>query len=139
MLIDSNTITTYIPQRFPFVMVDQLISASETQFESKFTIKDDNIFLENGILSESALIENIAQTCAAGFGYVGSQNGEEAGKLGFIGSVTRLEVLGIAKKDDQISTKVSVISTFDTIHLIEGTAFHGDTPLLTCQMKIVVG
>lgn len=139
MLIDRDSITTYIPQRFPFVMVDQLISASETQFESQFLITNENIFLENGILSESALVENIAQTCAAGFGYVGSQNGEEAGKLGFIGSVTRLEVLGVANVNDVISTKVNVISTFDTIHLVEGTAFKGETPLLTCQMKIVVG
>lgn len=139
MLIDKNTITDYIPQRFPFVMIDKLISANETQFESEFEITADNIFLKDGILSESALIENIAQTCAAGFGYVNSQNGEGAGKLGFIGSVSRLEVKNAAAKSDVITTKVTVISTFDTIHLIEGTAFCGDEELVTCQMKIVVG
>lgn len=139
MIIDKNSITNYIPQRAPFVMIDSLISASETQFESEFKITGDNIFLKNGILSESALIENIAQTCAAGFGYVGSQNGEEAGKLGFIGSVSRLEVKKIAKENDIIQTKITIISTFDTIHLIEGAAFRGDDELVSCQMKIVVG
>lgn len=139
MLIDKNSITNYIPQRAPFVMIDKLISADEIQFESEFEITGKNIFLKDGILSESALIENIAQTCAAGFGYVGSQNGEEAGKLGFIGSVSRLEVKNSAKENDIIKTKITVISTFDTIHLIEGTAFQGNEELVSCQMKIVVG
>lgn len=139
MLIDKNSITNYIPQRAPFVMIDKLISADEIQFESEFEIAGKNIFLKDGILSESALIENIAQTCAAGFGYVGSQNGEEAGKLGFIGSVSRLEVKNSAKENDIIKTKITVISTFDTIHLIEGTAFQGNEELVSCQMKIVVG
>lgn len=139
MLIDKNSITNYIPQRTPFVMIDSLISANETQFESEFEITGENIFLKNGVLSESALIENIAQTCAAGFGYVGSQNGEEAGKLGFIGSVSRLEVKKSAKENDIIKTRITIISTFDTIHLIEGTAFRGNEELVNCQMKIVVG
>lgn len=139
MLIDKDSITNYIPQRAPFVMVDKLISASETNFESEFKIEPTNLFLENGILSESALIENIAQTCAAGFGYVGSLKGEGAGKLGFIGAVSRLEVKDVAKVDAIISTKITIISTFDTIHLIEGTAFQDEKELLYCQMKIVVG
>ncbi len=139
MLIDKNSITNYIPQRFPFVMIDALISANETQFESEFEIRKENIFLKDGVLSESALIENIAQTCAAGFGYIGSQHGEEAGKLGFIGSVSRLEVKKAAGENDWIVTKVAVISTFDTIHLVEGTASCNGEELVTCQMKIVVG
>ena len=120
-------------------MIDSLISANETQFESEFEITGENIFLKNGVLSESALIENIAQTCAAGFGYVGSQNGEEAGNLGVIGSVSRLEVKKSAKENDIIKTRITIISTFDTIHLIEGTAFRGNEELVNCQMKIVVG
>jgi predicted hotdog family 3-hydroxylacyl-ACP dehydratase len=139
MLIDKNFITKYIPQRYPFVMIDKLISANETQFESEFEITGENIFLKNGILSESALIENIAQTCAAGFGYLGSQNGEEAGKLGFIGAVSRLEVKKVAKENDVVKTKITIISTFDTIHLVEGTAFRENEELVSCQMKIVVG
>jgi len=139
MLIDKDSICTYIPQRFPFVMIDELMTASETGFESQFEIVDSNIFLKDGILSESALIENIAQTCAAGFGYLGAQNGEEAGKLGFIGAVSKLEVTGKANLGDVVETKINVLSTFDTIHLIEGTAFFKGNPLVTCQMKIVVG
>ena len=140
MLIDSSSITQYIPQRAPFVMVDTLVAASETNFESQFMVKNTNIFLKDGVLSESALLENIAQTCAAGFGFVNSQKGEEAGKLGFIGSITRVEIKNVAKENDLLTTKVTVLSTFDAIHLIEGRVFDSlQNELISCQMKIVVG
>ncbi|MCO5260995.1 MAG: hypothetical protein M9916_12720 [Crocinitomicaceae bacterium] len=140
MLIDKSSISKYIPQRAPFIMVDELITANETHFESQFIVDKSNLFLKNGLLSESALIENIAQTCAAGFGYVNSLKGDEAGKLGFIGSVSRVEVKDVAKELDALTTKVEVISTFDTIHLIEGKVYNKNSnELISCQMKIVVG
>ena len=120
-------------------MIDSLLSANETTFESIFEINSDNLFIEGDLLSESALIENIAQTCAAGFGYVNSLKGETAGKLGFIGALSKLEVKNIAKSGDIISTTVNVLSTFDSIHLIEGIASSNGNELLSCQMKIVVG
>jgi len=139
MLINKENIQTYIPQRAPFVMIDALVVATENTFESQFEIQSDNIFIENGILSESAMVENVAQTCAAGFGYVGSQNGEEAGKLGFIGAVSKLTVQQLPKTSDILTTKIEILNTFDAIHLIQGTVFSNDKELMSCQMKIVVG
>ena len=139
MLINKENIQTYIPQRAPFVMIDALLLADEKNFESQFEIQADNIFIENGILSESAMVENVAQTCAAGFGYVGSQNGEEAGKLGFIGAVSKLTVKYLPKTSETLTTKIEILNTFDAIHLIEGTVFSNNKELMSCQMKIVVG
>jgi 3-hydroxyacyl-[acyl-carrier-protein] dehydratase len=138
MLISKENITSIIPQRAPFVMIDSLITANETGFNTEFKIHSDNLFLENGILSESSLIENIAQTCAAGFGYLNSliEGGEP--KLGFIGAVTHVQVIDSAKLDDVIETTVQILSTFDTIHLVEGTAKSNGNTLLSCQMKIVL-
>lgn len=139
MLINKEKIQTYIPQRAPFVMIDTLVLATDNAFESQFEIQADNIFIEDGILSESAMVENVAQTCAAGFGYVGSQNGEEAGKLGFIGAVSKLTVKQLPKTSDVLTTKIEILNTFDAIHLIQGTVFSNDHELMSCQMKIVVG
>lgn len=138
MLINKENITSIIPQRAPFVMIDSLLDANEGGFHTQFRITPDNLFLENGILSESSLIENIAQTCAAGFGYLNSlvEGGEP--KLGFIGAVTHVKVEKAAKQDDLIETSVQVLSTFDTIHLVEGTAKANGEVLVTCQMKIVL-
>jgi 3-hydroxyacyl-[acyl-carrier-protein] dehydratase len=138
MLINKENITSIIPQRAPFVMIDSLLDANETGFNSNFEITSENLFLENGILSESSLIENIAQTCAAGFGYLNSliEGGEP--KLGFIGAVTQVQVENTAKLNDLIETSVEIVSTFDTIHLVEGVAKSNGKILLTCQMKIVL-
>lgn len=138
MLVNKENILKYIPQRAPFVMIDALIEANETSFESSFLIEQDNLFLADKCLSESALIENIAQTCAAGFGYVATQNGEDAGGMGFIGAISKLEVLGTAEVGNLIQTSIKVLSSFGTIHLIEGVARCNETDLLTCQLKIVL-
>lgn len=138
MLIEKENITQFIPQREPFVMIDSLASANENGFESAFKIEEDNIFLEQNILSESAVVENIAQTCAAGFGYINSLKGAGEGQLGFIGAVSRLTVESLPENGATIETKIEILSTFDTIHLVQGTAFSGDQKLVECQMKIVL-
>ena len=65
----TTNILSYIPQRPPFVMVDEIIDSGEKKTCSKFLIKEDNIFVENGFLKEPGLVENIAQTAAARAGY----------------------------------------------------------------------
>jgi predicted hotdog family 3-hydroxylacyl-ACP dehydratase len=137
MLIDKENIKTYIPQREPFIYIDELVSADESGFNSRFKVQLDTVFLENGLLSESALVENIAQTCAAGFGYLGSLNGSGEARLGFIGAVSRLEVFFSAKSLDQLETRVDIVNSFENIHLIEGVAICNGVELIKCQMKIV--
>ena len=138
MLVEKTNIKTYIPQREPFVMIDSLIEANEIGFSSSFFIDNDNIFIENNILSEAAIIENIAQTCAAGFGYLSSLEVESEPRLGFIGAITKLEVFNELKTNAMIETHLSIINTFENIHLIEGIARSLNIYILKCQMKIVL-
>ncbi|MFA7274760.1 MAG: hypothetical protein WC044_12900 [Crocinitomicaceae bacterium] len=138
MLIEKSEIKKYIPQREPFIMVDGLKSADESGFLSSFEIQENNLFLEENLLSESALVENIAQTCAAGFGYLNSLIKEGEAKLGFIGAVTKLEVLAEIGVKAQVETRVNILSSFETIHLIEGTASSNGKEIVRCQMKIVL-
>ena len=137
MLIDKENIKSYIPQREPFIMIDSLVSADEQLFQSRFKVQNDNVFLEDGVLSESALVENVAQTCAAGFGYLGSLAGEGEARLGFIGAISKLEVLAAAKHLDELDTTVTILNNFENIYLIEGKVVCNGTALITCQMKIV--
>jgi predicted hotdog family 3-hydroxylacyl-ACP dehydratase len=138
MLIDKHTILEVIPQRAPFVMIDCLESANSEGFLSHFHIESTNIFLHDRQLSESALVENIAQTCAAGFGFLGRSDDQEEPRIGFIGDVTKLEVLGKATETDTIDTQITILNTFENIHLIEGVARSSGKDLLKCQMKIVL-
>lgn len=58
-----------LPQQEPFVMIDRLVYCDKTVTLAETEIRNDHIFVENGHLSASGLIENIAQTCAARIGY----------------------------------------------------------------------
>lgn len=135
----SSEILELIPQRDPIVMVHKVVSAEETKFVTQFEIKENNIFLVDGILQEPALIENIAQSAAAGFGTLAKQNGGEKGGLGFIGSVTRLVCHQLPEVGNTIETTIEVGTKFGAITLIKGSNFLNGKLLLECEMKIVTG
>ena len=137
MLANKENIKNFIPQREPFIMIDELISANEKGFKTTFNVVSSNIFLDED-LSESALTENIAQTCAAGFGYLGSLEEEGEPKIGFIGAVTKLKVHSLPKIDAKLNTEVEILNTFGNIHLIQGNVYENGQHLLECQMKIVL-
>ena len=134
---DSKNILSLLPHRPPFVMVSKLIKAEENQFESEFFIQPENLFVENGVLTEAGLIENIAQTCAAGFGYLDQQNDEEA-KIGFIGSISRLKIHQLPPVNCRINTIAKVTFQMGNIFVVNGENFLDGEKLMECEMKIVV-
>ena len=137
MILSKENITSTLPHRPPFVMVDQLIKASTERIETSFEIHASNILCEGDFLSFPGLIENIAQTCAAGLGYISSQNGEGT-KIGYIGAISKLKTYQRAKVGDTISTKVNILQEFENIILIKGANYAGDQMLVECEMKIVI-
>ncbi len=118
-------------------MVDSLVDATETGFESQFTVRTDNIFLEDDTLMEPSLIENIAQTCGAGFGFLQSHGAGEP-RLGFIGAITKLMVHKLPRLHDLIETKVSIVYSMENIFVAKGENFCNGERLLECEMKIVL-
>ncbi len=134
---DSKNILSLLPHRPPFVMISKLIKAVDNQFESEFYVLPETLFVEDGLLTEAALIENIAQTCAAGFGYLDQQSGEDA-KIGFIGSISRLKVHHLPPVNCKIITKTKVTFKMGNIFVVKGENFLNDEKLVECEMKIVV-
>jgi len=128
-----------IPQREPIIMVHNVISATETTFETSFEVTKDNLFLKNNILQEPALIENIAQSAAAGFGTLAKESGNKKDGLGFIGSITKVVCHKLPKIGDVLNTKVEIVTVFGAITLIKGKNFVNNELLLECEMKIVTG
>jgi predicted hotdog family 3-hydroxylacyl-ACP dehydratase len=137
MIVLEKNIESLIPQRSPFVMISNLIEAGEKKFETDFFIRPNNLFIKNGLLQEAALIENIAQTCAAGFGYLNSKAGGQT-MLGFIGAITKLKVHALPKVNTTITTKVIVTHQLENVYLIKGQNSYLGKELLECEMKIVI-
>ena len=77
-------------------MVDELLFSDETTTQSKFLVKAQNIFIEDGYLHGPALVENIAQTAAARAGYISLTNNKPV-LLGYIGAIKNLEIFFLPK------------------------------------------
>jgi len=129
-------IDSLIPHRAPFIMVDTLISVTHEKIETKFHIEATNIFLENGVLREFALIENIAQSGAAGIAVL-SKSAQEKPAEGFLGGISKLVVHELPKINDTVYTVVIPIAQMGNMYLLKGANYVGGRRLLECELKLV--
>lgn len=137
MIVTKEKIADFIPHRAPFVMIDNLVKASAERFESDFFIEEDNVLVHAGFFEESGLIENIAQTCAAGFGYLDREKEGEP-RIGFIGAISKLEVFELPLAHSRINTVVTPTHQLGNIFLVTGENYCNGRKLLACEIKIVV-
>lgn len=135
MLVDKNNIDKVIPQRHPMVLIDDLLEQSDEMSRTQFTIPEGHLLLDGEEMSEAGLIENIAQSAAAGVGYAYYTKNEPA-PVGFIGAVSKLKVSNRPKVGQQIVTTIEVTHQLTGITVIRGTSTLSGEPVATCEMKI---
>lgn len=133
----GENILSYIPQRAPFVMVDEIIYYGETITRSKFHVKPDNIFVVDGFLKEPGLVENIAQTVAAREGYI-SQIENKPVRMGYIGTIKKLEITGYPRIDEEIITEIKIENQVFQVILITGKIVCNEILIVQCEMKIFI-
>jgi 3-hydroxymyristoyl/3-hydroxydecanoyl-(acyl carrier protein) dehydratase len=133
--MNKENILQFIPQRYPFVMVDKLLHANETAASANFTVTAENIFCENGFFSEAGLLENIAQTVAAGNGY-NEQMANKKVSGGFIARVKSFEVFFLPKINDELTTDVVVTGKVFNMTAIFGKIVCNNKTVAQCEMKI---
>jgi len=137
MIILQENILSVIPQRPPFVMIDNLVSCDEQRTCTTLLVKDENVLVKNGELSEAGLTENIAQTAAAGAGYEAIMKNEPV-KTGYIGAIKNLEVFALPKTGDMVETEVIIQNKIFDVTIIRGNVRRKDELLATCEMKIFI-
>ena len=116
-------------------MVDELMFSDEISTRCRFTVSATNIFTEGGVLCEPGLVENIAQTAAAGVGYISRQE-EQAAPVGYIGAIKDLEIFMLPKVGDCIETEVRVVNRVFNVTLVNGTIYCNNELAVKCEMKI---
>jgi predicted hotdog family 3-hydroxylacyl-ACP dehydratase len=133
----SEDILLFIPQRHPFVMIDKLLFVDDAHARTAFTIKAENILCEDGMLSEAGLLENIAQTAAAGAGYNSIKN-NKAVSMGYIVAVKNFEIFVLPNIDDDLITNIVVEGQVLDFMMIAGRIFCNDKPVAQCEMRIFI-
>lgn len=132
-----ENIQDLIPQRPPFVMVDKVMSFSETGFSTGFRIKTGNIFTEDGLFKEPGLVENIAQTAAARAGYVSKAESKSV-RVGYIGAINNLEIFSLPKTGDELITEITIENQIFDVTLISGKITCNNETIVQCKMKIFI-
>ena len=138
MEFEKIDILKLIPQQPPFVMVDKLLYCDSKTTKTALTVREENIFFDNGVLAEAGLIENIAQTCAARMGNLNNEAGDNGVKIGFIGVIRNLEIARLPKAGETLITQVDLIEEVFQISLVNATVSIDNEIVTSCEMKISI-
>ncbi|MBM3405639.1 MAG: hypothetical protein FJY10_12220 [Bacteroidetes bacterium] len=125
-----------IPQKEPFVMIGELIRAEEGTTVTTFRISADNPLVVDSVFSAGGMIENIAQTAAAGMGYK-CLTEKSAPPVGFIGGIKNLQIFSQPSVGSHITTLVKVEHEVLNARVVRGEIRIGDTLVASCEMKIL--
>ena len=137
MIPEKEPIIHLIPQRAPFVMVDKILSSEDGKTVTTFYIREDNLFSENGFFREPGMIENMAQSVAAGRGYEGSKE-NKVPQIGYIGSVKALKINFFPKVNTEIKTEVCILNQVLNFTSVSGKIFSEDKVAAECEIVISV-
>lgn len=138
MLARKNNITDFIPQREPVVMVDDLVEASDNHSVTQLEIRKDNIFVEDGRLTEPGLVENIAQTAAAQVGHQCAVKKIPV-PLGYIAAVKNLTISKLPVVNSRITTSIKIVNQVLDVTLAEGRVIdEKGEECCRCEMRIFV-
>ncbi len=132
----SRSVTDFIPQREPFVLIDNILECNEKFTVSSFKVKGEHIMTKEGRLSEGGLLENIAQTAAAGHGILMLSQNKEVIR-GFIGSVKNMKIHKRPAEGTLLQTTVENTGQVMNVNIVKGVVKDGEGNLIAeAEMNI---
>lgn len=137
MIATGKELLALLPQRPPMVLIDSLLACADECTTSRFQVPADSVLVENGVLTEAGLIENIAQTAAAGAGYAYQQQGRPA-PVGFIAAIRDLRVGALPAVGTTLTTEVQVQNQVLEFSIVRGTVRAGEATFAECEMRIYI-
>lgn len=135
-LIMGEEILEYIPQRMPIVMVDAFYGIDDRgQSRSGLTVREENIFVADGVLDECGIVEHIAQSAALRAGYMSRSRGERVA-LGYIGAVNDLKICFLPPIGSRLVTTEVIEQRIMNVTLISARTECDAKTVAECRMKI---
>jgi predicted hotdog family 3-hydroxylacyl-ACP dehydratase len=136
--MQNQEISSLIPQKAPFVIVDKLLAYDEFSAKTSFKVTAENVLVVNGELTEAGLLENIAQTAAARAGYV-AINENKPVTAGYIGAVKNFEVFDLPKPGDNLITEVRIENQVFDVTIISGEISCNGVVIAKSEMNVFNG
>lgn len=134
---ELEQLKTLLPHREPMIMVDGLLHYSEKRAVSTLLIRHDNVFVSNGIFSETGMLEHMAQTAAMHVGYTQSLLKSEV-KEGYIAAIKSSHILQRPKLNDVLHTEMEIVYDIDTMTMVKMYSSLDGNIIATAQMSTVL-
>lgn len=136
-ITDRAFVENLIPQKKPFVMIDQLINFSEKKIVAGLTVNESNIFARADVFQEAGLIEHMAQTVALHTGYDFYLQQKEA-PVGYIGAISSINIERLPRCNESLETTAEILQEFAGITLVQLEVKINGEIIASGQMKTVL-
>ena len=124
-----------IPQRKPFILIDELLFCDSEVSKTSFTIPQVSFFTVNGEFETAGLIENMAQTAVARIGYLAKYVNHGEVTIGYIGNVHNLKVFRRPAVGEVIETTVTFKGEIGGIAISEAVITIGGEKVAEASIK----
>jgi predicted hotdog family 3-hydroxylacyl-ACP dehydratase len=117
----SVAIENLLPHRAPMRWIDALLECTDTTAVASACFDENHFATEQGTVLESALVECIAQTVAAGMGArMKSQSPSGPRNNGMLVSVSNFKIISPALTGKSLRIEVRELKRFGAMQLVEG-------------------
>ncbi|MEK7721224.1 MAG: hypothetical protein AAB359_02415, partial [Elusimicrobiota bacterium] len=124
-----------IPHRRPMIMIDALLEASPERGVAAKTFRRQDYGLDGDVVCETALVECVAQTTAALFGYHRLSNSGEAG-LGFLAALSSFAFSRRPSVNEPLRIEAQVVRSFGAMWIVKGRVLSGGELVAWGEIKI---
>ena len=136
----GKDILKLIPQRKPFIMIDEATDFTEDSCHTSLTVSYNNYFvIDDNELSETGLIEHMAQSASALAGYKSMQSDtSDKPPVGIIGEVKRFSCERRPLVGEKVDTIIRFGMTFGNVTLADGESRIGEETIANIKLKIFI-
>lgn len=124
-----------IPQRKPFILIDELLFCDNVVSRTRFTIPASSFFTVDGQFETAGLIENMAQTAVARIGYLAKYVNHGEVTIGYIGNVHNLKVYRRPSVGEVLETEVTFKGEIGGIALSDAVISIGGEKVAEASIK----
>jgi predicted hotdog family 3-hydroxylacyl-ACP dehydratase len=117
----SNTLENLLPHRPPMLWIRALTRCADTEATATATFQEGDFAVQNDAVSETALVECVAQTVAAAQGERARRSGKTAATVGgMLAAVTKFRIQAPAPVGKPLDIDVRELKRFGPMLLVFG-------------------
>lgn len=136
---DQIPIGGILPQRAPFTFVDRLERYDDRETVTSFTVPQEHLLVEDGHLTASGILENMAQSSAARIGYLCKYILHVPVRIGYIGAIRKFRVYRLPAVGETLTTTVILREDVFGISLTDVVVRVGEEIMAEAALKTALG